>query len=147
VEVILQEDVHSLGKSGEIVKVSAGYARNYLIPRGLAMLATTRNVKVLEHQKRMVTQKIKKQEKKAQTTKETLEALSLTIRKKAGEQDKLFGAVTAMDIEEAIAKEGYAVDRRRIDLKEPIKNLGVYVVPVKLHPEVIAQVKVWVVNE
>ncbi|MCX5867140.1 MAG: 50S ribosomal protein L9 [Proteobacteria bacterium] len=146
-EVILQEDVHSLGKSGEIVKVSAGYARNYLIPRGLAMLATTRNVKVLEHQKRMVTQKIKKQEKKAQTTKETLEALSLTIRKKAGEQDKLFGAVTAMDIEEAIAKEGYAVDRRRIDLKEPIKNLGVYVVPVKLHPEVIAQVKVWVVNE
>jgi large subunit ribosomal protein L9 len=147
VEVILQEDVHSLGKSGEIVKVSAGYARNYLIPRGLAMLATTRNVKVLEHQKRMVTQKIKKQEKKAQATKETLEALSLTIRKKAGEQDKLFGAVTAMDIEEAIAKEGYAVDRRRIDLKEPIKNLGVYVVPVKLHPEVIAQVKVWVVNE
>lgn len=146
-EVILQEDVHSLGKSGEIVKVSAGYARNYLIPRGLAMLATTRNVKVLEHQKRMVTQKIKKQEKKAQATKETLEALSLTIRKKAGEQDKLFGAVTAMDIEEAIAKEGYAVDRRRIDLKEPIKNLGVYVVPVKLHPEVIAQVKVWVVNE
>lgn len=146
-EVILQEDVHSLGKSGEIVKVSAGYARNYLIPRGLAMLATTRNVKVLEHQRRMVTQKIQKQEKKAQATKGSLEALSLTIRKKAGEQDKLFGAVTAMDIEEAIAKEGYAVDRRRIDLKEPIKSLGVYVVPVKLHPEVIAQVKVWVVNE
>lgn len=146
-DIILQEDVHALGKSGEIVKVTPGYARNFLIPRGLAILATTRNVKVLEHQKRVVTQKIKKQEKKAQATKESLEALSLTIRKKAGEQDKLYGAVTAMDIEEAIGKEGYAIDRRRIDLKEPIKALGVFVIPIKLHPEVVAQVKIWVVSE
>ncbi len=146
-EVILQEDVHALGKSGDIVKVATGYARNYLIPRGLAILATTRNVRVLEHQKRVVTQKIKKQEKKAQATKESLEALSITIRKKAGEQDKLYGAVTAMEIEEAIGKEGYAIDRRRIELKEPIKSLGVYVIPVKLHRDVVAQVKVWVVSE
>lgn len=146
-EVILQEDIPSLGKSGEVVKVSPGYGRNHLIPKGLAILATTRNKKILDHQKRVISHKIKKAEKNAADLQRELEGISLTIRKKAGEQDKLYGSVTAMDIQEALKREGYSVDRRRIELKEPMKNLGVYMVPVKVHSTVSAQVKVWVVKE
>lgn len=145
--VILQEDVPSLGKCGEVVEVSPGYGRNYLIPRGLAVLATSRNVKILEHQKRIVAHKAKMAEKKAQDIKVGLESLSLTIRKKAGDQDKLYGAVTTKDIEEALLSEGFKIERRRIELPEPIKSLGVYTVPVKVHHNTVAQLKVWVVKE
>jgi len=146
-EVILQEDIPSLGKTGDVVKVSAGYGRNYLIPRGFALLATVRNVKSLEHQKRMVADKMKKAEKNAQDLQRELEGISITIRKKAGEQDKLYGSVTAMDVEEALKKEGYPIDRRRIELKEPIRSLGVYMIPVKVHASIVAEVKIWVVKE
>lgn len=146
-KIILQEDVEKLGSAGDLVNVADGYARNYLIPRKLGSPATTKNLNILEHQKRTIEAKMKKRKKEAQKLKEKLESLSCTISKKVGEGEKLFGSVTSMDIEEALRAEGLNIDRRQILLKEPIKALGVYNVEVKLTNEVTGTMKVWVVEK
>ena len=146
-KVILKESVKDLGEMGDLVDVKRGYARNYLIPRGMALEATVRNVRMLEHQKRLVQDKIQKARQGAQGLAERLEAVSVTIAQKVGENDRLYGSVTSMQIAEALAAEGIEIDKKKIVLEEPIKKLGVYTVPVKLHPEVTANLKVWVVEE
>ena len=146
-KVILKEDVSNLGKIGDMVAVADGYGRNYLLPRGLAVEASTRNVKILEHQKKVIKAKIQKQKSGAELLANKLSSVSCTVAKKAGEEDKLFGSVTTKDIEEALKTEGFSIDRKQILLEEPIKRLGVYSVTIKIHPEVTTEVKVWVVKE
>lgn len=145
-KVILLEEMPSLGKVGDAIKVADGYGRNYLIPQKKAIEATSKNIKVWEHQKNLLKDKIGKVKKETEKLAEKIEGLSCTISKQTGEEDKLFGSVTSMDIEESLKGEGIEIDRKKILLDEPIKKLGVYTVPIKLHPEVIANVKVWVVK-
>ena len=146
-QIILNEDVPNLGRVGDVVSVKSGYGRNYLIPRKLAVLATTRNIKEMEHTRRIVGVKRAKAVKSAGDLASRLKDVSLTIAKQVGEEDKLFGSVTNRDIEDALKKEGFSIDRRNIVLEKPIKNLGVYNVDVKLHTDITTQVKVWVVSE
>lgn len=146
-EVILHEDVPNLGEAGQIVKVRDGYARNFLIPRKLAVIADSKNVKMLEHQKKIVASKQSRLKGKAQELAEKLAALSITITHEAGDEDKLFGSVTSIEIANALRAEGFVVDKRHIKLKEPIKKIGVYEIPVRLHAELDGQVKVWVVKK
>ncbi|RME28888.1 MAG: 50S ribosomal protein L9 [Deltaproteobacteria bacterium] len=143
--IILQQDVDNLGTAGDVVDVKDGYARNYLIPKKIAVEADTRNLRRLEHQKRLVAANRVRLKKQAEELAGKLAKASCTIPVLVGEQDKLFGSVTTKDIEEALRKEGLDIPRRNIVLEEPIKKLGVYNVDVRLHPEVTAQVKVWVV--
>jgi len=146
-QVILLEDIPSLGKAGDQVKVSDGYGRNYLIPQKKAMLATEKSLKAIEHQKRQVQQQTGKVKKDAERIAQEIESLSCTFTKPVGESGKLFGSVTSMEIEAYLKENGIEVDRKKIHLEEPIKNLGMYTVPIKLHPEITAQLKVWVVQE
>ena len=146
-QVILLENVPSLGKAGDQVKVSDGYGRNYLIPQKKAVLATEKSLKVIEHQKRQVQQRMEKAKKDAEKMAQQIEKLSCTFAKTVGESGKLFGSVTSMDIESYLKENGMEVDRKKISLEEPIKNLGMFTVPIKLHPEVTAHLKVWVVQE
>ena len=145
IQVILREDVPTLGKSGEVVRVKPGYARNYLIPRELAVLATTKNVSHIEHEKARITSLKAKAQKETQSLADKLASVSVTIQKPVGAEDKLFGSVTAKEIEAALALEGIRIDKKRTALAEPIKTLGVHEVPVKLGNEVTATLKVWVV--
>lgn len=145
-KVILLEEIPSLGNAGDEVTVADGYGRNYLIPQKKAIKATSGNVKVLEQQKRAVQGKIDKVRKDAEKFAKKIEAFSCTITKQAGEEEKLFGSVTSMDIEESLEREGIEIDRRKIILDEPIKKLGVYTVPIKLYADVMANLKVWVVK-
>ncbi len=145
--LILNEDVPNLGTVGDVVDVAAGYGRNYLIPRNLAVLATSRNVKQLEHTKRTIDVKRAAAIKTASGLAAALSDASITIAKAVGEEDRLFGSVTNRDIEEALTKEGFTVDKRHILMEAPIKNLGVHKVDIKLHSEIKAQIKVWVVAE
>lgn len=138
-QVILKENLKNLGKVGDIVSVKDGYARNYLIPRGLAINATSKNLRALEHAKRVVMEKAKKLVNTAQSLAEKISATDITIKAKAGEEDKLFGSVTAIDIAEALKEKGLEIDRKKIVIEEPIKRLGQHTVYVKLHPEVTAQ--------
>ena len=146
-EIILKEDVPGLGHRNDIISVKDGYGRNYLLPRGFAVKASTRNMKMLSHQQRLIEISQQVQKKEAEELAKQLEAVSCTIAKKTGEEEKLYGSVTSKDIAEALSTEGVTVDRRRIILEEPIKKLGVYTVPIKLHPEVTGNIKVWVVQE
>ena len=146
-QVILLEDIPSLGRIGDFVKVSDGYARNYLIPKKKAILATEKNLKVLEHQKRLVQHRIGKTKKDALELASEIDKLSCTFAKTVGESGKLFGSVTSMEIDNFLKENGIEVDRKKILLEEPIKNIGMFTVPIKLHPEVVAQLKVWVVQE
>jgi large subunit ribosomal protein L9 len=146
-QVILQEDVSSLGRAGEIVTVRDGYGRNFLLPKKKAVLADPKNVKELEHQKRAVASKQIKAKKAAEELAVKFSSVSLTIARDAGEEDKLFGSVTVKDIAEALRNEGYTIDRYAIELKTPIKQIGIFEVPVRLHSEVTATVKVWVVKK
>ena len=136
-----------LGHVGEIVTVADGYARNYLLPRKLALIASQRNVRQLEHTRRLVDVKAVQQIRTAQDLAKKLNEVSVTIARTVGEEDKLFGSVTNRDIAEAIAKEGHEIDRRAVILNQPIKSLGVYTVEIKLRGDVKAAVKVWVVAE
>lgn len=145
VQVILNEDVSDLGRTGDVVKVRAGYARNYLLPRGLAIEANPRNLRVFEHQKRIAAARREAQKAESVKLKEKLNALRLTISARAGEEGKLFGSVTNIDVEKALREKGFAVDRRKVLLEEPIKQLGEFTVPVKLMPEVEASLKITVV--
>ncbi len=146
-QVILLEEVSSLGKAGDLVKVSDGYGRNYLIPKNKAILATEKNIKALEHQKRLVQHRMVKTKKDVQKMAQEIEALSCTFAKTVGESGKLFGSVTTMEIEAFLKENGFDVDRKKIQLDEPIKSVGMFTVPIKLHPDVVAQLKVWVVQE
>ena len=146
-EVILREHVDSLGRRGEIVKVADGYARNYLLPRKLALLATAGNKKQIERERGKFEAKEAEEQKLAEAMAERAGALEITIARKVGETEALYGSVTTADIAEALAAEGFEVDRRKLQLAEPIKKLGDFDVPVRLHPNVIAHVKVRVVAE
>ncbi len=146
-EVILREDVPHLGSIGDLVKVKPGYARNYLLPRGLAVVADKRNVRALEHQRRVVAEKRERALRAAQTFAQKLSALRLTIKARAGEEGKLFGSVTNIDIERALAAADMPVERRRIRLEGPIKTLGEHRVPVHLGVGVDAEVTVSVEPE
>ena len=141
VQVILNEDVPNLGRPGDVVRVRAGYARNYLLPRKMAVEASSRNLRVFEHQKRIAMVKREALRAQAMTEKERLENLQLTLTAHAGEEGKLFGSVTNLDLERALREQGYAIDRRRILLSEPIKQLGDYSVTVRLQPEVDANLR------
>ena len=145
-KVILREDDKKLGKAGDIVDVKDGYAHNFLIPRNLAVRADASHVKQLEHERKILHDKNEKRLKQAKQLVEQIEKASCTISVQVGEEERIFGSVTAMDIAQALDKEGVEVDKRAIQLEEPIKTLGVYTVPVKLGPEVEAKLKVWVVK-
>jgi large subunit ribosomal protein L9 len=146
-QVILLEDIPSLGKIGDMVKVSDGYGRNYLIPKKKAVFATEKNLKTLQHEKVLVQQRLGKMKKDAVKIAQEIEKLSCTFAKNVGESGKLFGSVTSMEIEAFLKENGMDVDRKKIILEEPIKNLGMYTVAIKLQPEVTAHLKVWVVQE
>src|SRR5512136_2772446 len=146
-KLILREDVENLGKGGELVEVKNGYGRNFLIPRGLAVVANPRNIREVEHQKAVAAAKAAKLKASAQAVAKRLADTPIALKRKVGEQDKLYGSVTAMDIAEALAARGLQIDRRHIDLAEPIKTVGDHEVGVKLHAEVIGKVKVKVEAE
>lgn len=141
-EVILREDVPNLGTVGDVVKVKPGFARNYLLPRGFAVVADQRNVHVLEHQKRLAADKRDRDRRQAQTLAQKLSSLRLTIKGRAGEEGKLFGSVTNLDIERALTDQGFTVERRRIRLDEPIKSIGEYTVSIHLGAGVDAPIMV-----
>jgi large subunit ribosomal protein L9 len=144
VQLILREDVPNLGRTGDVVKVRAGYARNYLLPRRLAVEADQKNLRAFEHQKRLAMMRREAKKKEALSLKERIEALSLRIAAHAGEEGKLFGSVTNIDIEKALREQGFDIDRRRIVLADPIKQLGEFTVPVRIEPEVEATLKITV---
>jgi len=146
-KVILRQDFESLGKLGEVVTVKDGYARNYLIPRSIAYRATLSSLRALEEEKKQHDHQEQKKFKDAEKLGGELEKLSVTIPMKVGEDDKLFGSVTSQMIADALKEKGFTVDKRAIDLEEPIKTLGIFEVPVKLHSKVNAKAKVWVVRE
>jgi large subunit ribosomal protein L9 len=146
-KLILREDVVNLGKGGDLVDVKPGYGRNFLLPRGLAVTANTKNIRELDHQKGVATAKAAKLKASAEAVAKRLAETPVVLKRKAGEQDKLFGSVTAIDIAEALAARGLQLDRRSIDLSEPIKTLGDFEVPVKLHREVVGKAKVRVEAE
>jgi large subunit ribosomal protein L9 len=146
-KLILREDVYNLGKGGELVEVKAGYGRNFLIPRGLAVLANPKNIREVEHQKAVAAAKAAKLKASAEAIAKRLSDTPVTLKRKVGEQDKLYGSVTAMDVAEALAARGLDIDRRTIDLSEPIKTLGDFEVGVKLHSEVIGKARVKVEAE
>lgn len=145
--LILKENVAALGNAGDTVKASDGYARNYLIPQGLAIEANTKNLKVLEHEKKHILQLVEKEKKKAATIAEKLVGITCTIARRVGDQDKLFGSVGAKDIEQVLQEAGLSVERKNILLDEPLKALGEYAVKIKLPAGVVAEVKVHVVAE
>lgn len=146
-ELLLREDVDTLGVRGDVVKVRPGYGRNYLLPRGLAIQATPGNVKQIEMQRRTLLKKEAADRDSATQQADLLKELTLEFARKVGDHGILYGSVTSMDIAEAFVSKGYEIDRRKIQLKDPIKELGEYEVPVKLHREVTTNVKVVVKNE
>jgi large subunit ribosomal protein L9 len=146
-KVILQENVEGVGHLGDLLDVSDGYARNYLFPRGKALEANPRNVKALEHAKRVIAEKAKKEKLEVESFAKKISAVSLTMTAQVGKDDKLFGSVTAKDIAEGLAEKGFTVDRRKILLGQPIKELGTFAVPIKLHHEVTASVSVNVIKK
>jgi len=146
-DVILRENVDKLGAAGEVVSVKDGYARNYLLPRGMAYPATEGNKKRLEAESKSRARRADAEVAKASEVATRLEAVSLSFTMKAGEGDKLFGSVTSHDIAERLKAEGFDIDKKTVELAEPIKALGVYKVPVRLHPDVKPEVRVWVVKE
>ena len=146
-EVILREDIDKLGTRGELVKVASGYARNYLLPKRLAVPATESNKKIIEQERQGHLRKEAKLVAEASDLGKMMADLSITISQKAGENDQLFGSVTSKDIAEALEKQGYTIDRRKIVLEEPIKTLGDFQVPLRLHREVTTEIAVHVVKE
>lgn len=146
-KVILRQNYTQLGAIGDVVDVKDGFARNFLIPRSIAFRATEGNLKALEQEKKSLARKEEKVVQDAEKLAAQLGSVSLTITMKVGEDDKLFGAVTSQMIAESLTEKGYTIDKRIIELEEPIKTLGIFEVPVKLHTKVSAKVKVWVVRE
>ncbi len=146
-EVILREDIEKLGDRGQVVKVAPGYARNFLLPRKLAVPATEANRKIVEQERQAYLRKEAKLKGEAEDLAKIMTGVSVTIAQKAGEADQLFGSVTGKDIADALAGQNFTIDRRKIHLDEPIKQLGEYKVPVRLHKDVTVEVTVNVVKE
>lgn len=146
-KVILRNDVPGLGESGDVVQVKDGYGRNYLIPKKLAVEATRKNLSQLDHEKRVISDIQRKRRGKAEKAALALSAHQCTIPCQVGEQDKLFGSVTARDIADQLRRDGFEIDRRQIALAEPLKQLGVYTVPLKLGEGVEVELKVWLVRK
>jgi large subunit ribosomal protein L9 len=145
-KVILQEEVANLGTTGEVVEVADGYGRNYLLPRSLAVLADERNTRRLDHQRRIAAARQSKVLAAAKELAAKISGTAVSIKRQAGAEDKIFGSVTNQDVQEALAAQGVEVDRRNIVLAEPIRNIGVFQVPVKVHRDVEASVKVYVIR-
>ena len=145
--IVLREDVDKLGRRGEIVDVAAGYARNFLLPKGKALAATEGNLKVVERERRRYVLTQAKEREEAAAVASRLAGIACTIVRKVGENEQLYGSVTSADIADYLAKEGVVIDKRRILLDEPLKALGIYTVPVKVHADVMGEVRVWVVKE
>ena len=142
VQLILREDVHRLGEAGDLVSVKPGYARNFLVPQGKATLATAGRVKELDHQKRVISERLAKEVADSEAVKQRMASVVLEFSAQAGDEGKLFGSITAQQIGEKLIEKGFDIDRRKIELDEPIKALGEHEVPVKLRREMVAQVKV-----
>ena len=146
-DVILLKPVDPLGLEGAVVKVKPGYARNYLLPQGLAVPATAQQLKAAEARQRQQQQKTERIKAQAETLKRKLEGRSLTLKLSLGEGDKPFGAITTHEVLDALTREGFELEKHAVHLEEPIKSLGVFELPVRLHPEVTAILKLWVVKE
>lgn len=146
-EVILRQAVEKLGKPGDVVKVSNGYARNFLLPRGIAFEATPGNLKRIEQEKSRLEAAENERRGAAQTLAEKLEQVSLTFSARVGEEGKLFGSVTGADIAAQLESQGFHIEKRQIDLHEPLKALGVFRVPIRLHADVKPEIKVWVIKQ
>ena len=146
-QVILRDRLENLGGAGDVVNVKPGYARNYLIPQGLAYPATDANVKRIEREKAQVVKRANEELNAARQSATAFEGVSVTFTARAGEEGKLFGSITSADIAEKLGEQGIQVDRKQIQLDEPIKALGVFSVPVRLHAEVRPELKVWVIKE
>ncbi|MBM4147248.1 MAG: 50S ribosomal protein L9 [Nitrospira sp.] len=146
-KVILKEDVKSIGSMGQIADVSDGFARNYLVPRGLAVEANVKNIRSLEHEKKVIQEKARKVKNSVQDLANRLANMTVVIKTKAGEEGKLFGSVTTMDIAEQLKNQGIEIDKKKISFDEPIKRLGTYAVNLKLHSEIAAKVNVQVIEE
>jgi large subunit ribosomal protein L9 len=146
-EVILREDVEKLGSRGQVVKVAPGYARNFLLPKRLAVAATESNKKIVEQERQAHLRREAKAKGEAEDLGKLMTGVTVTIAQKAGENDQLFGSVTSKDIADALAAQNYSIDRRKIQLEEPIKQLGEFKVPVRLHKEVTVEVTVVVTKE
>ena len=146
-KVILRQDYEPLGKIGDVVDVKDGYARNYLLPHRIAYAALKGNVRALEEEKRQVAKKTQQELKAAEEMAVELEKVSVTIPVQVGEEDKIFGSVTTQMIADALKEKSYDIDKRKIEIEETIKTLGIYSVSIKLHPSVSAKIKVWVVRE
>ena len=146
-EIILREDVEKVGSRGQVVKVAAGFARNFLLPRRLAVPATEANKKIVEQERQAALRREAKDRSDAEDLAKLMAPVTVTIAQKAGDQDQLFGSVTAKDIAEALEKQNYAIDRRKIHLADPIKQLGEHKVPVRLHRDVTVDITVNVVKE
>lgn len=145
-DVILREDVQDLGQTGDVVSVSPGYARNFLIPQHLAIEATRRNLRQLEHQKRVMGKRAAKQRAEAATLVDRLGTLAVTVEKPVGKNDRLYGSVTGRDVVNALADEGFTgVSHKKVVLEDPIRQLGIFDVPIRLSAEHSVQIKVWVV--
>ena len=143
-DVVLIKEIEKLGKAGAVVQVKPGFARNYLLPRGLAVTATDANLKTLRERTQQLEHKQARLRQQAEALKQRVEGLSLTLKLNVGEQETVFGSITAHAIHEALAAQGLGVDKHAIHLAEPIKTLGVFEIPVRLHPDVSAILKVWV---
>jgi large subunit ribosomal protein L9 len=146
-KIILKTDFASLGKMGDVVRVSDGYARNFLIPKGLAAEASDKNIRTLDHQKQVIAKKAEKEKKNAEQMQESLKDFSCTIHRRRGDQNKLFGSVSAKDIEKALADQGIRIDRKNIVIGEPIRALGDYTIKVKLYPGMTASFSLKVAEE
>ncbi len=145
-DVILLKDIEQVGKEGAVVYVKPGFARNYLLPRGLALAANQANIRVIEERKRQASVKAERIRKQAEELKRKLEGRSLTLKLTMGEDDQAFGSVTTHDLVQALAHEGMVVEKHAIHLEQPIKTLGIYDIPVRVHPDVTATLKVWIVK-
>jgi large subunit ribosomal protein L9 len=146
-EVILKEDVAKLGSRGDVVKVAEGYGRNYLLPRKLAIQASAGNKAVIEQMKAASVRRSAKEKSQAEELAKQFDGISLAFQRRSGEHDQLFGSVTSSDIGDALAKKGFDVDRRKVQLHEPLKTLGEFTVPIKLHRDVTTHVKVVIEKE
>ena len=146
-KVILTKDLDNLGKAGALVEVKPGYGRNYLLPRQLAVAATAKNIRQLDHQKAGILARASKEKQNMTAMAQKLSAIEVRLKRKVGEQNKLFGSVTSKDVHEQLAAQGYQVDRRQVHLPEPLKEVGTHEVEVKLHSEVTAKVKVTIAPE
>ncbi len=146
-KVILKKEVAGLGKSGFAVEVKDGFARNYLFPRELAVEYSKENLRIVEAEKKKSEETIEKKRQGALALAEKLKSASCTIKVKTGEDEKLFGSVTTSDISEVLKSEGVDIDKKDILLEEPIKNLGIYQVPIRVHPEIKTEIRLWVIKE